>query len=334
MTTKGANEEGNRFIHTVIKETERNMAGLRNTLAGYLRNQERVRRKSLKLAVVLKMFSETEAPSLAEVLAGVSEKLTERELARENAMQRITLLSQDPIKLYSMICGRMKNEVKAREAAMKKEQQKQENLDKVVIKDGQNRSKINQLQLELTTAHQDTRTATTTLMDSMHRFEVEKRADLQKSLGQFIWNEMNFHAQALEILGEAHQLLLSEDIVELDLEDIEERILPAPSSPLRRGFVDDDGDGYRPPSAGLRGPGGGRGPMSASPRGPMSASVKGPMSARLGGGAGGLPMTGRRPSLAPQSAVPGHKGGWASGRGQEPARWNAKERRASMREGY
>ncbi|KAJ3184954.1 hypothetical protein HDU87_002520 [Geranomyces variabilis] len=281
------------------------MSNLRSTLAGYLRNQERLRRKSLKLAVVLKMFSETEAPALSDVLGGLSELLTERELARENALQRINLLSQEPLKLYSMICSRMKNEVKARESAIKKEQQKQENFDRVVIKDGTNTTKINQLQLELKSAHQDTRNVTAQLMDSVARFESEKRDNLQKSLGEFIWNEMNYHSQALEILTDAHQLLLADDL-DVDLEEIEEKILP-PSrqgSPTRRrhgpGFADE---------------------ILEDEEGDADEEVE-------GGGARhrqGEHVYAKRPSLKPQ---PGFRPA-----GRRPSeRWTGKERRQSYRD--
>ncbi|KAJ3145585.1 hypothetical protein HDU86_000862 [Geranomyces michiganensis] len=309
-SVKNLGDDGNHFIHRTIRETERNMSNLRSTLAGYLRNQERLRRKSLKLAVVLKMFSETEAPALSDVLGGLSELLTERELARENALQRINLLSQEPLKLYSMICNRMKNEVKARESAIKKEQQKQENFDRVVIKDGTNTTKINQMQLELKSAHQDTRNVTAQLMDSVARFESEKRDNLQKSLGEFIWNEMNYHSQALEILTDAHQLLMAEDL-DVDLEEIEEKILPSPSrqaSPTRRrhaqGFSDeileDEDVDY---DEEVDGAGGG------------------------GRHKHGEHVHARRPSTKPQ---PGFRPA-----GRRPSeRWSGKDRRASYRDGH
>ncbi|KAI8819737.1 FAM92 protein-domain-containing protein [Fimicolochytrium jonesii] len=221
-SAKSGSDETSQFIQRTIRDTERNMASLRQTLAGYLRNQERLRRKSLKLAVVLKIYSESEAPTLSGVLASISELLTEREVARENATTRINILSQEPLKLYSMHCSKMKNEVKAREVAMKKEHQKQEAFDKTVIKEGTNRTKINQTQLELTSAHTDTSNVTTALLDSVHRFESTKRADLRTSLGEFLWNEMNYHAQALEILTEAHQMLLGEDL-DGDIQEIEEK---------------------------------------------------------------------------------------------------------------
>ncbi|TPX64865.1 hypothetical protein SpCBS45565_g05609 [Spizellomyces sp. 'palustris'] len=238
---KGASDDGTHFIQKTIRDTERSMASLRRTLAGYLRNQERLRRKSLKLAVVLKMFSENEAPALSTVLSGLAELVTEREKAREVATDRINIVSQEPLKLYSMICTRMKNEVKARESAAQKEHKKQEQLDKILIKDAANRTRISQSQLQLAGATQDVRTATGALVDSVHRFESQKRADLQRSLGEFLWNEMNFHAQALEILTEAHQLLMTDDM-STDLAEIEERVNLAASrtnSPIRGHRQDD-----------------------------------------------------------------------------------------------
>ncbi|KAJ3043626.1 hypothetical protein HK097_001700 [Rhizophlyctis rosea] len=218
------------------------MANLRSTLAGYTRNQERLRRKSLKLALILKLFSENEATNLSAVLQGVSDLLTDREKERSACAERIKMMSQGPLKLYAvristaqmqlifilhfknspkpetqMICKGMRAEVKLRETARDKEQKQQQNLDRVMIKEAGNRTKITQSQMELAGASHEVQRATAGLVDSVQRFESKKRADIQSCLGEMIWSEIQYHSRALEILTNAHQLLYETDL-EADLE--------------------------------------------------------------------------------------------------------------------
>ncbi|KAJ3295484.1 hypothetical protein HK104_002623 [Borealophlyctis nickersoniae] len=224
-------DESTHFILKDIRSTERNMANVRSALAGYLRNQERLRRKSLKLALVLKLFAETEANQLSAMLHGVSEQMTERENFRAYTSER-TKDAQVPLALYKTICNDMRSEVKARENALEKERKKQQQLDRVMIKESTNRTKISQM--ELAGASKEVSHATDALVDSVQRFESKKRSDIKESLSEFLWHEMAFHARTLEILTYSHQLIQNADL-DADLHEIQERInLAAAFSPPRR----------------------------------------------------------------------------------------------------
>ncbi|KAJ3089041.1 hypothetical protein HK102_007336, partial [Quaeritorhiza haematococci] len=216
-------DEKLRFIIKDVHLTEKNMANLKNLMAGYVRNQDRIRRKSLKLAFHLKSFGDCEATHLNKALSMVADKLREREKVRESMTARHTNACQEPLGIYS---GELKN----REQAMEKEQKKQLQLDRTLIRDSANRTRVNQTQLELTSANQELTHATALLVESVEQFEAQKRVDLGNCLEEFLWSEMMFHAKALELLSSAHQQLPKTDL-KADLKEINERINLAASRP-------------------------------------------------------------------------------------------------------
>ncbi|TPX33384.1 hypothetical protein SmJEL517_g03765 [Synchytrium microbalum] len=213
-------EEKARYVQRSVVKTEKNMHELRSCLQGYLRNQERLRRKSLKLATVLKGYSECEEKNLKGVLANVSQKLAELQQFRDMADVRVDCLSAEPLKLYSMICSNLKGQIRLRESAIEKEQRKQIQLDKVMIKESGNRTKVSQSQLELAGATNDVQLATAALLTDIRRFEETKRTDMRIVLGEFLFTEISYHAKAIELLTEAHNNLHSTPLEE-DLQDLQ-----------------------------------------------------------------------------------------------------------------
>ncbi len=115
---------------------------LRNSIEGYVRNQNRLRKKSLKLSVNLKNFGSSEATQLGDFLALFGEALHSREMVREETTTKIALYSIEPLKLYHILCNKLRNEVRTRESALDKEQRKLTNLDRVMIRESNNRSKV------------------------------------------------------------------------------------------------------------------------------------------------------------------------------------------------
>lgn len=59
-------------------------------------------RKALKLSLVLEIFSDNEATNLRALLHEVSNGLAECEKARASNAERISILSEEPLKLYSV----------------------------------------------------------------------------------------------------------------------------------------------------------------------------------------------------------------------------------------
>ncbi|TPX39458.1 hypothetical protein SeMB42_g05873 [Synchytrium endobioticum] len=212
-------EEKARYVQRSVVKTEKNMHELRACLQGYTRNQERLRRKSLKLSTILKGYSECEDKNLKAVMAQLAAKLADLQQFRDMADVRIDCLSTEPLKIYNMICSQLKGQIRLREAAIEKEQRKQTQLDRVMIKESANRTKVSQSQLELAGATNDVQLATAALLADIRRFEETKRTDLRSVLGEFLFTEISYHAKAIELLSEAHNIIHETDLTE-DLEDM------------------------------------------------------------------------------------------------------------------
>ncbi|KAJ3227805.1 hypothetical protein HK099_000059 [Clydaea vesicula] len=230
-----ANDEKLRFISKEIDITDKNMQRLRHSIESYVRNQTRLRSKTIKMSEVFQDFSDSEAPALSEILSSIAEKLKEREKSREVMSNRISVMCGEPLKIYSTLCSKVKAELKIRDNAYDKQSRKKSSLDKMIINNSGDRSKINQAQLDLLSSSQVVHHSTNLLVESVERFEIQKRLDLKTCLSDFLWSEINFHAKALEGLTKLHQQIhltnLNEDLIEIN-----ERINLAssrPGSPVR-----------------------------------------------------------------------------------------------------
>ncbi|KAI8846209.1 FAM92 protein-domain-containing protein [Chytridium lagenaria] len=205
-TPRGADRK-TQAILSLVRETDKNVGNVRAVLDGYLRNHERLRQKSIKMSLVLKSFSDASSPEMIRMLDAFAGMLTEREKERERMIERIHYVSGYPLKSYTAICQKLRDEVKSREVAIDREHKKQQQLDKIMIKESNNRPKISQVQMELITATHDVSEATEHLMESVRKFEDQKRLDMKASLSELIWSEISYHARSLEILSKYHQIL-------------------------------------------------------------------------------------------------------------------------------
>ncbi|KAG5459845.1 MAG: hypothetical protein BJ554DRAFT_8184 [Olpidium bornovanus] len=73
----------------------------------------------------------------------------------------------------------VKGELKLRDAAIKREQQKKAQLDSIAIRDAGNRHKITQHQLELTGAAHEVTHSNLSLLDTVQKFEMQKIDDIK-----------------------------------------------------------------------------------------------------------------------------------------------------------
>ncbi|KAJ1548095.1 hypothetical protein HK405_004230, partial [Cladochytrium tenue] len=134
-----------------------------------------------------------------------------REGERNKLIERIQVLSEATLREYPAICGKLKEEIKNRDAAVDKETKKQQQLEKIMAKESSNRPKVNQCQMELAGATHEVAHATTALVESATRFEIRKRDDFKTCFSEFVWSEIHYHAKALEILTGYHKLI--DDVV-------------------------------------------------------------------------------------------------------------------------
>jgi hypothetical protein len=79
------------------------MTNLRREIQAYLKNQELLRGKAVKLATALKSFGDTEAPKLGGFLYCLSEAMSAKDKAHEEAMQQMALSCIEPLKYYHVL---------------------------------------------------------------------------------------------------------------------------------------------------------------------------------------------------------------------------------------
>ena len=79
---------------------DKNMKQLRQVMESYIRGQDRIRKRSLEVAVSLKKFGDSEAPQLGAYLNCMSEALSARELLREASMARLNFTCMEPLRYY------------------------------------------------------------------------------------------------------------------------------------------------------------------------------------------------------------------------------------------
>jgi pyridoxal/pyridoxine/pyridoxamine kinase len=63
------------FVLNGIKSTEKNMDKLELVMTGYLRNQERIRKKSLKMSQIMKTYADSEPEQLGSIFHDFSQML-------------------------------------------------------------------------------------------------------------------------------------------------------------------------------------------------------------------------------------------------------------------
>ncbi|KAJ3109198.1 hypothetical protein HDU97_008597 [Phlyctochytrium planicorne] len=160
------------------------------------------------MSLILKACSDAGSPQMAEMMDSFASMLTEKEKERERMMERIHFVSMYPLKSYTQLCQKLRDEVKSRESTIDREHKKQQQLDKIMIKESNNRPKISQVQMELITATHEVSEVTDHLMDSVRKFEEQKRVDLKTSLSEMMWS--------LEILSRYHREFAN---IEFDSED-------------------------------------------------------------------------------------------------------------------
>ncbi|KAI8840380.1 FAM92 protein [Chytriomyces cf. hyalinus JEL632] len=156
---------------------------------------------------LVKQFSETEEGDFRYMLADFADMLIEKEAERADLIVRMQVMCQDPLKTYSILCQKLKDEAKTRDSAVTKEANKQHQLNRVMMKEGANRPKLNQSQMELAGASHEVSQATETLAQSIQTFEEKKRDHLKSVLSEFLWSEIKYHGKMLEILTVHHQKL-------------------------------------------------------------------------------------------------------------------------------
>ncbi|ORZ30419.1 FAM92 protein [Catenaria anguillulae PL171] len=218
-------DETSRFVRTLVNDSESNLFNLRNGFSSVLRAHERMRAKGQKLANVMKVFAERETPGVKACLVAAAETVTEVEKLRKEMQDRVNLKCREPLGMYASICDGVLDDLKVREVAIRKEQEKQLQLDRIQVRESGNRTKINQGHIELSGASHEATTSSLALTDTVERFELKKVTDIKSCMQEFVYSQMQFHAKSLEIYTDLMALINSTDF-DADVDDVCDRIRP------------------------------------------------------------------------------------------------------------
>eukprot|EP01137_Pigoraptor_chileana_P006006 Opistho-2@49847 len=217
---RGSDQQA-RFLFHKIGVVEKAFAGIYIDVMGVARKSGRLRNKFDSLGRHLMLYAENETPGIRMSMSAVAEIMSQVQDFRQQEIERLEHKVLQPLKMYKTHCKTAKDELKTRESAKEKELSKQRALDKLQIKDPNNRAKISQAKLDLAGATTEVNHANKTLAENMERFEQKKIADIKMIMAEFIHTEMLFHARALEMYTKARAAL--EAINEHD--DMQEMIM-------------------------------------------------------------------------------------------------------------
>ncbi|KAJ3295304.1 hypothetical protein HDU79_009491 [Rhizoclosmatium sp. JEL0117] len=220
------------YVHNYIKNNNKHLRRLKDVMEGYIRNLERIKKKTVKKRMYLAQYAEKEDSTFQTMLIDFSEMLLEKEIAQEDLINRVEEMCHKPLKMYGTLCKNLYEEVRNRDLAVAKEQNKQQELDRVIMKDAGNAPRRNQSQMELAGATHAVTHATDRLIENAEQFEKTKRDDIKKILSELLWSEIKYHARVLEILSEHHQLLGEVEFAD-DIKLVEKMKAFVPTSPLR-----------------------------------------------------------------------------------------------------
>lgn len=217
-------DETSRFVRALVNETEDNMISLRNGLSSFIKHNDELHHKSIKMSNIMRVFAEKETSGLKSCLLATADGLCEMERYRKEMLDRINLKSREPLGMYASICDNVLDDLKVREQSIKKEFDKQLALDRLQVRDITTKNKLSQ-RIELSGANHEAMTSTVALAETVERFEMKKISDLKCALQELVYSQMLYSAKSLEILSDIMGLINSTDF-DLDLDEVCEKVKP------------------------------------------------------------------------------------------------------------
>ncbi|KXS21694.1 hypothetical protein M427DRAFT_27288 [Gonapodya prolifera JEL478] len=199
------------------------MADLRDLMAGYLRNVERLREKSVKISKALQTFANDETPLMRNFLSDTSKIFEEGQEPRKRLHDRLAAKVLQPLETYKTKCKTLREQERNRDRALDKEVNKRRLLDRSKTKDLTHPAKIAKSEGELIGARHETVQSTLSLIRSVVDFEVHKIADVQELFKEFFFSELQYHVRSIELLTEAHRFV-SEIDCSADVQEITDRM--------------------------------------------------------------------------------------------------------------
>ena len=215
-------DEISRFVNKFLQDTEKNMSTISKNVDTMVTTEKKARKHNLHFSSALKTSADSELPQTRLALAGISEAIQDIQEYRKIMYNTIEARVQQPLSLYKTFVSKAKDDLKSRESARKRENDKQSLMEKLNIKES-NRAKLAKGHLELAGANHEMFHTSLALAEHIDSLEAKKIEDVRAILKDFLTIQMEFHCRSIEILTDAVGFLDSCEM-ENDLGEIRERM--------------------------------------------------------------------------------------------------------------
>ncbi|XP_061520390.1 CBY1-interacting BAR domain-containing protein 1 isoform X5 [Phycodurus eques] len=247
-----ARDEQTKRIQESIGNVEKHFGDLCNMFGNYARKVAKLRDKADVLVRGVADYADTETPSLKKGVKQFAEQLAKIQDYRQAEVERLEAKVIKPLKGYSAVVQRKREDVKAAECARTRGSKQMLQLERTRQRNPADRQVIVSFTLvcyrqtastknsavaesELQRATIDEARTTRQLEETIDDFEKQKIRDIKRIMCDFASVEMSFHAKALELLTLAYQSIHSVDEDD-DLEVFRSSLHP-PDYPARLDIV-------------------------------------------------------------------------------------------------
>ena len=215
-------DEISRFVNKFLEDTEKNMSSISKYVDTMVSSEKKTRKHNLQFSSALKTSADSELPQTRLALAGISEAIQDIQAYRKIMYDTIEFRVQQPLALYKTFVSKAKDDLKSRESARKRENDKQNLMERLNIKES-NRAKLAKGHLELAGANHEMFHTSLALAEHVESLEAKKITDVRSIMKDYLAIQMEFHCRTIEILTDAIGFLDSCDM-DNDLGEIKERM--------------------------------------------------------------------------------------------------------------
>ncbi|XP_061615980.1 CBY1-interacting BAR domain-containing protein 1 [Phyllopteryx taeniolatus] len=228
-----ARDEQTKRIQESIGNVEKHFGDLCNMFGNYARKVAKLRDKADVLVRGVADYADTETPSLKKGAKQFAEQLAKIQDYRQAEVERLEAKVIKPLKGYSAVVQRKREDVKAAESARTRGSKQMLQLERTRQRNPADRQVIAESELQRATI--DEARTTRQLEETIDDFEKQKIRDIKRIMCDFASVEMSFHAKALELFTLAYQSIRSVDEDD-DLEVFRSSLRP-PDYPARLDIV-------------------------------------------------------------------------------------------------
>lgn len=232
MTIGQQAENQAKFCQTRVANSEKYLGSLCEIMGSITRKTARIRDKGDLLAKLCKDYSdeETVSHSLKAGLRTCAENLSIVQDYRHAQVMRMESKVLRPISDYGNICKQIKVGVKRELDAVKKEDKKKTELQKLRSKNPGNSHQISRAQSDVERAREDASIGSKHLEEQMVSFEKRRLHDVKTSMLDYFKIQLVFHAKAIEFYSKCFESMSMVD-EERDLQEFQRKLSMARGVP-------------------------------------------------------------------------------------------------------